>query len=69
MHVNNNPHLARKYAWYFSAYIFVSGKRKCKDQSIFSRQMEAIVFYILRMFSETRAFLKMDECRSDSFQF
>jgi len=40
-----------------------------KDQSKFSRQMDAIVFSILVIFFETRAFLKIGEYCSDTSQF
>jgi len=42
---------------------------KDKYPSIFSRQMEAIVFVILQIFFATRAFLKIGEYHSDISQF
>ena len=40
---------------------------KDKYPSIFSRQMEAIVFIVLQIFFETRAVLKIGDYHSDTF--
>jgi len=42
---------------------------KKKYPSIFSRQMEAIVFVILQIFFAIRAVLKIGEYHSDIYQF
>ena len=77
---NNSLHLARKYA-----RIFVRGHFSFREEysvsfeeqimfrdkypSIFSRQMEDIVFSIFRIFFATSAVLKIEEYHSDNPQF
>ena len=70
VHINNSHHLARKYAWIFvrGHYLFwetVSYEEqimsKDKYPSIFSPQMEAVVYIILQIFFAIHAVLKIGE--------
>ena len=65
-YINNSRHLARKYARIFvlGYYLFRFSEQiisKDKHLSIFSPQMEAIVFIILQIVFATRAIFKIGE--------